>query len=135
MKSFRLLSVILAALMLVSMIPFSVSAYSAEQATLTFTSGGVTETVSGSGYTIDETTLKITSDGTYRITGSCSEGNIEVAKGLSGVTLILDNLTLSNSNTAPIIVKKSSAVLIKLVGTSTITDNEDASTEETNSDF
>ncbi len=134
MKTTRLFSVILAALMLISVFPLSAGAYSKEQATLTFTSDGITETVSGSGYTIDGTSLTITSDGTYRITGSCTEGKLEVAKSLSNVTLILDNLTLSNSDTAPIIVKKSSSVLMKLVGTSTITNNEEASKETTDPD-
>ena len=134
MKTRKLFSVILAALMLLSVFPLTAGAYSKEQATLTFTSDGITETVSGSGYTIDGTSLTITSDGTYRIKGSCAEGKIEVSKSLSNVTLILDNLTLSNSDTAPIIVKKSSSVLMKLVGTSTITNNEEASKETTDPD-
>jgi hypothetical protein len=58
-----------------------------------------------------------------------------VAKGLSDVTLILDNLTLTSAKTAPIVVKKSSSVLIKTVGVSTLTNNEDASTEATNEDY
>lgn len=134
MKTKKLFSVILAVLMMLSVFPLSASAYSKEQATLTFTSGGITETVSGSGYTINGTSLSITSDGTYRITGSCSEGTVEVGKGLTNVTLILDNLTLSSANTAPIIVKKSSSVLMKLVGTTTVTNNEEASKETTDPD-
>lgn len=134
MKTKKIFSVILAVLMMLSVFPLSASAYSKEQATLTFTSGGITETVSGSGYTINGTSLSITSDGTYRITGSCSEGTVEVGKGLTNVTLILDNLTLSSANTAPIIVKKSSSVLMKLVGTSTVTNNEEASKETTDPD-
>lgn len=134
MKTRKLFSVILAALMLMSVFPLTAGAYSKEQATLTFTSDAITETVSGSGYSIDGTSLTITSDGTYRITGSCTEGKLEVAKSLSNVTLILDNLTLANSDTAPIIVKKSSSVLMKLVGTSRITNNEEASKETTDPD-
>ena len=67
--------------------------------------------------------------GTYRITGSCSEGAIIVSKGLSGVTLILDDLTLASSSTAPIVVKKSATVNIHLEGTSTLADNEDPANE------
>lgn len=133
MKATKFLSVILAALMIMSLIPISASAYSAEQATLTFTDSGITETVSGSGYTIKGTTLTINAAGTYRVKGSCSEGAISVKGGLSGVTLILDNLTLSSTTTAPISVKKASSVLMKLAGTSTITDNE--ALDESNSDF
>ena len=107
----------------------SVSAVVEQSAVLTFTNSGITETSAGSGYAIDGTTLTITTAGTYRISGSCNEGAIIVSKGLSNVTLILDNLTLSSSATAPIVVKKSATVNIHLVGTSTLTDNEDPANE------
>lgn len=100
-----------------------------QSASLTFSNSGITETSAGSGYTIDGTTLTITTAGTYRIGGSCSEGAVIVSKGLSNVTLILDNLSLSSSATAPIVVKKSATVNIHLVGTSTLTDNEDPANE------
>lgn len=101
----------------------------AQSAALTFTNSGVTETSAGSGYTIDGTTLTITTAGTYRIGGSCSEGTIIVSKGLSDVTLILDDLTLASSTTAPIVVKKSATVNIHLDGASTLTNNEDPANE------
>lgn len=101
----------------------------AQSAALTFTNSAITETSAGSGYTIDGTTLTITTAGTYRIGGSCSEGTIIVSKGLSDVTLILDNLTLASSTTAPIVVKKSATVNIHLDGTSTLTDSEDPANE------
>lgn len=134
MKLKKLTGVLLAVLMMFSMIPLSAYAYSAEQALLTFSNSGITETNPGSGYTIDGTSLAITAAGTYRLTGSCSEGTVEVSKGLSNVTLILDNLTLTSSATAPVIVKKTSNVLIKLVGTSTITNSEDPTRETTDPD-
>lgn len=105
------------------------SAVVEQSAELTFSNSGITETSAGSGYTIDGTTLTVTTAGTYRIGGSCSEGAIIVSKGLSNVTLILDNLTLASSTTAPIVVKKSATVNIHLVGTSTLTDNEDPANE------
>lgn len=105
------------------------SAVVEQSAVLTFSNGGITETSAGSGYTIDGTTLTITTAGTYRIGGNCSEGAIIVSKGLNNVTLILDNLTLSSSTTAPIVVKKSATVNIHLEGTSTLTDNEDPANE------
>ncbi len=109
------------------------AAVAAQSAELAFSNSFITETQSGSGYTIDGTTLTITTAGTYRISGSCNEGAIIVSKGLSNVTLILDNLTLSSSATAPIVVKKSATVNLHLVGTSTLTDNEDLA-NETSSD-
>ena len=132
----KLTGILLSIALLMTAIPiFSVQAYSKEQATLTFTDSGVTETVAGSGYAIDGTTLTIAAAGTYRLTGSCAEGSVVVNKSLQGVTLILDDLTLTSSVTAPIVIKKSSSVLVKLEGSSTLTDNEDASTEETNTSF
>ena len=112
----------------------SVSAVAEQSAVLTFSNSSITETSAGSGYTIDGTTLTITTAGTYRITGSCTEGSVVVSKGLSNVTLILDNLSLSSSTTAPVVVKKSANVNIHLVGTSTLTDNEDPA-NETSSDL
>ena len=107
----------------------SVGVTAEQSAMLTFSNDGITETSAGSGYTIDGTMLTITTAGTYRISGSCSEGAIVVSKGLSDVTLILDNLTLTSSATAPIVVKKTATANIHLVGTSTLTDNEDPANE------
>jgi hypothetical protein len=104
-----------------------------ETASLTFSESGITETVAGSGYTIDGTALTITAAGTYRVSGSCSDGSIVVNKSLNDVTLILDDLTLASSSTAPIVIKKSSTVNIHLEGLSAITDNEDPD-DETSSD-
>ena len=111
----------------------SVGVTAEQSAVLTFSSSGITETVAGSGYAIDGTTLTITTAGTYRISGSCAEGAIIVSKGLSNVTLMLDNLTLASSATAPVVIKKSATVNIHLVGTSTLTNNEDPA-NETSSD-
>lgn len=103
--------------------------------TLTFSNTAIEETVSGSGYTISGTTLTISAAGVYRVKGSCAEGSIVVAKSLDNVILILDDLSLSSANTAPVVVKKGSNVTIHLNGTSTLTDSEDASTEDSNEDF
>lgn len=133
MKFKRMISVMIAAAMLASLCAVEVFASATESAALTFSDGGITETVAGSGYAIDGTTLTITAAGVYRIGGSCSEGAIVVSKSLTDVTLILDDLTLASSSTAPLSVKKSSAVTIHLEGTSTLTDNEDPA-NETSSD-
>lgn len=79
-------------------------ALAAEDAVITFTDTGITGT--GSGYSISGTALSITENGTYTVTGSCSEGSISVAKSLDDVTLIFNDLTLSSSTTAPVVVKK-----------------------------
>ena len=97
---------------------------------LTFSDSQITETVPGSGYKISKTELTIKETGTYRITGSCSEGSIVVAKGVEDVTLILDDLTLSASSTAPLVIKKNSTVTIILEGENTLSDNEDPADED-----
>ncbi|MGN0173239.1 MAG: carbohydrate-binding domain-containing protein, partial [Acutalibacteraceae bacterium] len=123
------LSLILSLLIAVSVFTVSIMVDAASIPTLTFTESGITETVSGSGYSISGTALTITSGGTYKITGSCSEGSIAVAKSLSSVVLMLDDLTLTSSTTAPIVVKSSSSVTIHSDGTSTLTDAENPDDE------
>ncbi len=117
------------ALLLVGSLLLPASAYAATSAVLTFTDTGITETLAGSGYAIDGTTLTITAPGTYQITGACSEGAVVVGKSLSDVTL------LRSSVTAPLVVKKGAAVLLRLDGVSTLTDDEDPALEDTDPDF
>ncbi len=134
MKTSKIFSILLAVFLLISGVPLS-TAYAASQeaAELTFTDSAVTETAAGSGYSISGTALTITAAGIYRINGSCAEGSIEVGKNLSDVTLILEDLSLASSSTAPLVVKKSSNVSIHLEGTTTLTDNENPD-NETSSD-
>ncbi|MBR6505897.1 carbohydrate-binding domain-containing protein [Candidatus Saccharibacteria bacterium] len=110
-------------------------AFAAAIPVLTFTESGITETVSGDGYTITDTVLAIKSPGTYRITGSCTtDCNLYVKKGTTGVILIFDNLSLSATSTAPFIINRAAddgtgtEVAVKLYGTSTLTDNESDNT-------
>ncbi len=60
------------------------------------------------GYKISGTELTINSEGTYEVSGTCSDGNIKVKKGTTGVNLVLDGLTLASEDTAPICFNKSS---------------------------
>ena len=133
----KIISASLTALLALSAMPMTAgTVYAANvNPTLTFSNTAIKETVSGNGYTISGTTLTISAAGVYRVKGSCSEGSIVVSKSLDNVILILDDLSLSSASTAPVVVKKGSNVTIHLDGTSTLTDNEDASTEDTNEDF
>lgn len=81
------------------------------------------------------TTVTIQEAGTYRITGTADNVNIAVKKGVTGVTLVLDDLTLSCDYTAPIVCKKTSEVNIVLVGTNTLTDNESMSNDGVLADY
>ena len=93
--------------------------------TLTFSDAGISMTNEvSSGYKIDGRTLTIDEAGTYILTGSCSDGSVKVKKGTTGVTLVLDNLTLSGGSTAPITCAKSSEVEIVVLGTNSLSDSE-----------
>ncbi len=128
------LSLVMVIIML-SYLLTGIPVFAATYDTLTFSDSGITSSGSGAGYKIKGTTLTISEAGTYKVTGSCSEGSIVISKEVTGVTLILDNLSLASGSTAPIVIKKSSSATIELSGTSTLTDKEDASTEDTNDDF
>ena len=100
--------------------------------TFTFTDSGVTAAgETDTGYEIDGTALTITSSGTYTVSGSCADGSIKVKKGTTGVTLVLDGLTLTSENTAAITCGKSSEVTILV---SNGTENSLSDTEQNNDD-
>ena len=117
----KLISLLLAAAMILSLAACSTQedtktqtgtdSYSADTA-FTFTDSAITANGESTGYEIDGTHLKIESSGTYLLSGSCSDGSVEVKKGTTGVTLILDGLELESSDTAPIACNKSTEVTI-----------------------
>lgn len=77
-------------------------------------------------YEIDGTDLTINGEGTYVVSGSCSDGSITVKKGVTGVTLVLNGLSLTSSDTAPLTCNKSTQVnIVAASGTkNTLTDSE-----------
>ncbi len=97
---------------------------SSEAVTITFTDSEAS--TDADNVKTDGTAVTISESGTYILTGSCSDGSVKVKKGTTGVTLILSDLTLSNSTTAPIVIGKSSEVTIEAAeGTSnTLSDTE-----------
>ena len=108
------------------------TADTASNVTFTFTDCGVTAAgETDTGYEIDGTALTITSSGTYTVSGSCADGSIKVKKGTTGVTLVLDGLTLMSENTAAITCGKSSEVTILV---SNGTENSLSDTEQNNDD-
>lgn len=129
-----ILAVVLALILLVILLPACISA-SGNSNVFTFSDTAVTAASEGSGYEIDGTDLTINAAGTYTLTGSCAEGSVTVKKEVTGVTLVLSDLTLTSSETAPISCSKSSSVTIEAQGESTLTNTEDASTEATSDTF
>lgn len=127
----KIFSGAVAAALAVSLLPASAlaasSEYTAAGATkLTFSNSGITAKDGDyTGYKIDGTDLTIQSSGTYLVSGSCTDGSIKIKKGTTGVTLVLDGLTLTSSDTAPIACNKSTEVTIVAAGgtTNTLTDS------------
>ena len=107
------------------------AADTASDVTFTFTDSGVTASGdSAGGYQISGTDLTISAAGTYTVTGSCADGTITVKKGTVGVTLILSDLTLTSTTSAPLRCNKETGVTLVVTGTNTLTDAEDPANEE-----
>ncbi len=104
-------------------------AYSSE-VSIVFADDGVTVSPECTNVTVDGTSVTITDEGTYTLSGSCSDGNIVVATGSGDVTLVLDNLSLTSTTTAPIAAKSSTVVTIEAAaGTeNTLTDTDRSAT-------
>ena len=98
---------------------------------LTFTDSGITAQDGTAGYEIDGTALTITESGTYAVSGSCADGTIQIKKGTTGVTLILNGLDLTSGDSAAITCGKSGEVTILAADG---TQNALSDTEQNNDD-
>ena len=85
--------------------------------------------ITNDNYKISNNIVSIKANGVYKFTGSCSECQISVGKGLT-VDITLSSIKIDNSNTGPFVIKKESTVNLILEGESTITDNESIENEE-----
>ena len=93
---------------------YATDGYSTEGATgFVFTDSGITVTEGDyDGYKTEGTALTINKAGTYIVSGKCSDGSIKIKKGTTGVTLVMNGLTLTSSDTAPVACNKSTEVKI-----------------------
>ena len=130
----KLLAALLASALAAGMLPTSAcavsSAYTSSNATLiSFTDSAVTADGAYSGYEIEGTDVSITAAGTYVF--SCDDGSITVKKGVTGVTLVLNGLTLTNADSAAITLNKTAeAALIAAAGSeNTVADTAGANDE------
>ena len=84
-----------------------------------------------SGYEIEGTDVSITAAGTYVFSGDCDDGSITVKKGVTGVTLVLNGLALTNADSAAITLNKTAeAALIAAAGSeNTVADTAGANDE------
>lgn len=132
----KLLAALLASALAAGMLPTSAcavsSAYTSSNATLiSFTDSAVTADGAYSGYEIEGTDVSITAAGTYVFSGDCDDGSITVKKGVTGVTLVLNGLTLTNADSAAITLNKTAeAALIAAAGSeNTVADTAGANDE------
>lgn len=77
----------------------------------------------------DNNDIKITSSGTYVVSGSSSDGNITVKKGTTGVVLVLDDLDLTSTTGATVSINKEAEVKVIISGNVVLTDNENPDDE------
>ena len=82
-------------------------------------------------YSIASNVVILSSGTEYKLSGTCSECQIVVEKGIT-TSITLDSITIDNSKTGPFVIKKSAVVNLVLSGTSTITDKE---TDESSDDY
>lgn len=131
----KLLAALLASALAAGMLPISACAasdYTTANATLvTLTDSSATAKGKYTGYEIDGTDVSITAAGTYVFSGDCDNGSITVKKGVTGVTIVLNGLTLTNDDSAAITLNKTAeASLIAAAGTTnTVADTEGSSDE------
>lgn len=131
----KLLAALLASALAAGMLPTSACAasdYTTANATLvTLTDSSATAKGKYTGYEIDGTDVSITAAGTYVFSGDCDNGSITVQKGVTGVTIVLNGLTLTNDDSAAITLNKTAeASLIAAAGTTnTVADTEGSSDE------
>lgn len=98
---------------------------------------GNTINVDGTGATVNSNKVTITSSGTYSINGTLNDGQIIVdCADEENVYLVLNNVNLTCSNSAPIYVKAAkNAIIVLPDGTeSTITDGENYVYEDSSTD-
>lgn len=132
----KLLAALLASALAAGMLPASACAastsYTTSNATLIrFTDAAAKASGKYIGYEIDGTDVSITAAGTYVFSGDCDNGSITVKKGVSGVTIVLNGLTLTNDDSAAITLNKTAeASLIAAAGTTnTVADTEGSNDE------
>lgn len=118
----KFLAALLVSALAAGMLPTSACAasdYTTANATLiSLTDSAAKASGKYTGYEIDGTDVSITAAGTYVFSGDCDNGSITVKKGVTGVTIVLNGLTLTNDDSAAITLNKTAeASLIAAAGT------------------
>jgi hypothetical protein len=94
----------------------------ADEVAVTLSDGGST---GGAGVTVDGSTVTITAPGTYRISGTLSDGQLVVSSPDDGeVRLVLDDVSITNADGAAIAILDADKAIVSLAdgSTNTLTD-------------
>ena len=95
--------------------------------TVEFSDGGiVVRPEDAAGVEADGTTLTVRGAGVYALSGNCADGCVKVEDGTEEVVLMLNGLTLTSADTAPIVCGESTGVTIAAADDteSALTDSE-----------
>ena len=132
----KFLAALLASALAAGMLPTSACAATADYTTANATLISLTVSAAKAsgkytGYEIDGTDVSITAAGTYVFSGDCDNGSITVKKGVTGVTIVLNGLTLTNDDSAAITLNKTAeASLIAAAGTTNTVADTASSNDE-----
>lgn len=102
------------------------SSYDENSCKITFTDASV-QSDSENGVAVNGTNVTITKEGTYILSGECSDGSVTVdVDDKSKVQLVLDNLILTSKN-SPLVIKEADKVFITLANDSNNTLSDSSS--------
>jgi len=104
-----------------------------ESSSAKITLNGTSAEVAGSGAAADGSTVTITEEGTYIVSGTLTDGQIIVeANDSAKVQIVLDGAEITNNDSACILVRSADKVCITLADgtTNTLSDTGDAYTQE-----
>lgn len=102
------------------------SSYDENSTKITFTDSSA-KADSVNGVTVNGTNITITTEGTYILSGECSDGSVVIeTDDKSKVQLVLDNLNLSSKN-SPLVIKEADKVFITLANDSSNTLSDSSS--------
>ncbi len=127
----NLISAILAAGLLSSSACAATNYSTADATLIAFTENEASASRNDSGCEIDGTAVSVTKPGTYVFSGACPDGSVTVKKDVTGVTLVLDGLTLTSKTTSPVTLNKGSETqLIATDGSKNILSDTAGSNDE-----
>ncbi len=106
--------------------------YTSNSVNIALSDSGIT---AGTGYTVNDSCITITADGTYVLSGTLSDGQIVVnAPKDADVRLVLNNVSVTCTNSAAIYIEQADKVIISLPEntTNTLTDKNPSQDTEGN---